>query len=675
MQPSTTFHDFKIFVLEDDSGDFELINYNLRRAGIAADQIIHAKNLRDARNILSAHNFDVIFIDLHVEDCSGINTFREIKEAACDAPVVILSGMNDDELANAAVREGAQDYIQKNELDYRNLIKIITYSIEREKLTHRLKIAEEVARAHSEEKSKFMAQLSHEIRTPMNGVIGMTSLLLETKLDNDQRDMLHTIKSCGQNLVNLISEILEFSKMEAGKIELQEAEFNLRELVEDTIELFAETSQQKDVLVADIIAPEIPSQLVGDPGRLRQILTNLVGNALKFTPKGYVKINVQVEGKSTDDITLRFEIKDTGSGISQEHIAKLFKPFVQVPNAASDATNGTGLGLVISQKLSRLMGGNIGVMSEEGKGSTFWFTVQLRYQSQKKNPRPSLTNTRALIVSANMNYVEILKQQLTLRNLYSIDSAKITDATEFLKNAYNNNRAVDFILIADNDINNEELKNFIAEVRSHRLFYQLPVLLVISRSHALLLEGDLKNEIADIIHLPIRQADLYRKIAGLFSNSQVHGKTETSKLVAAAAPSSTTPKAPRAKQGHRILVVDDNIVNRKVATKTLELLGYDVTTANDGSDAISLARQTQFSVILMDCKMPGIDGWEATKQIRQSEKGDRTPIIALTAGGLEEERQRCFSAGMDDFMTKPVTVDQIESVLIKWLKAGLKKIS
>ncbi len=536
-----------------------------------------------------------------------------------------------------------------------------------------LQRARETAESANHSKSMFLANMSHEIRTPMNGVLGMTELLLQTPLTEKQNRFARTVQNSAEALLGVLNDILDFSKIEAGKLELDETTFDLRRLIEDVAELFAERAHSKGIELLCHIPADLDLHFRGDPVRIRQNLSNLLGNAIKFTAKGEVKVVVS-EGESLDADgckLLRFEVTDTGIGISETAQAQIFEAFSQADGSTTRQYGGTGLGLAICKQLAELMGGSIGVNSQLGNGSTFWFTATLQSATDSLPDREArnsqsgigtkpFVNKSLLIVDDNATNREILEHQLGAWGASFVSASSVDNAFEVLRDS---SREHDFDLaIVDFHMPQRNGMDFVQALRCDDDEFDLPVVMLSSVGEQGL--DDAKSlGIVSYLTKPVRQADLLECLMCALGIMKEDRR--------ATAFESEAPSLPMF--DGQVLVAEDNPVNQEVITEMITGLGCTVTVVSDGREVLSALREFTYDLVFMDCQMPDMDGYEATHRVRQGERettGLDEPhqtIIALTANALRGDRDRCLAAGMDDYLSKPFSMPQLQDMLTKWL--------
>lgn len=539
-----------------------------------------------------------------------------------------------------------------------------------EDITEKLQVEQaELARAAAEAsnlaKSEFLAMMSHEIRTPMNAVVGIASLLLHSSLPPEQKEYIETLHGAAQTLQDLLNDILDFSKIEAGKLDMEHAPFHVRHTIETVSELLAEKAHRKGLELSVWVDPNLSVEAKGDVGRLRQVLTNLVDNAIKFTETGEILISAEPLERRDDEWLIRFEVRDTGIGMNQHQQNIAFEPFAQGHRGRSRELMGTGLGLAISKRLVHLMGGDMGVESQPGKGSLFWFTVRLQATTTEMDSLDisSWPETNMLIVLSHPFATETLSHLLHSWGIQHETCTTGQEALHKIAQGFQTEHPYSIVLCDDTlpDMTGQELSQSLQKLELHNT----PTVILLTSYLERMQNSPVSDPQQSVhwLHKPIRQSQLYNQLHTLLfkklspTSEQMEDPGEdTSEMVLG-----------------RVLVVEDNPVNQKVALWLLKRLGYIADIAANGQIAVNMAKIYRYQAILMDCQMPVMNGYEATEKIREQEKdGEHTIIIAMTAEALRGEREHCLNVGMDDYISKPVDLHKLQEILEQWLQPHSK---
>jgi CheY-like chemotaxis protein len=642
-----------LLIVDNDACHRDLWARRLNRAGYTA---VTAAGGEQALELIGQQQFDLVLLNIRMPDVDGLAVLKRLRSTytVIELPVIMASGVHKNTDLVTALTLGANDYVTKS-VDFPVILARIRTQLSLKWSGDGMAKAKAAAEAATCAKSAFLAMMGHELRTPMSGMLGMLNLLRYTPLTPGQREYMETAYSSAQTLLALIDNLLDCSKIEAGKLELECIDFDVRQTMEDAAVLFAERAYSKGLELVCCIPAAVPMQLRGDPTRLRQILTNLLGNAIKFTEHGEVVVRVAITQETATCVQLRFEVKDTGIGIAPEVQGRLFQAFTQAESSISRRYGGTGLGLMIAKQLTELMGGSIGVESEPGQGATFWFTACFTPVASGRQPQSSdLHGVPVLIVDDHATTCAMLEQSLLAWGLRPRCATDAQQALDMLHEAVAQDQPYSLALL---DMQLPGMDG-IALART----IKADPLLASTRLVLMSLFGQCDDRaweagIALHLHKPVRQSALHDVLLAAM------GKARD--------PMSTTPAEmlPDSLQG-RILLVEDEPINRRIVQAMLNRLGLQTDCASNGQQALTAIAQHRYDLVLMDCQMPDMDGFEASRRLRQHEQQQQTarlPIIAMTANARHGDREHCFAAGMDDYVSKPVDRTVLMQVLKRWL--------
>jgi signal transduction histidine kinase/HPt (histidine-containing phosphotransfer) domain-containing protein len=652
---------YRILLVEDNPGDAMLIRHSLNEDGPTSFELLHVERLGDAIEKVGEISFDLVVLDLSLPDSFGVESFARLNEAAGDVPIVVLTGFEDEELGSTLVQMGAQDYVVKWQFAGRVLVRCLRYAIERQHIEKELKHAREIALDAARSKSEFLAAMSHEIRTPLNSILGMADLLSETELTSEQGRFVDTFRVAGEVLLDLINGILDFSKVEAGRLELDEFDFSLGLLLETTMEILAFPAHKRRLALAWEIAPDVSEIVHADPGRLRQVLVNLVGNAIKFTESGEILVTVsRAPDDGAEPARIRFSVRDSGVGIPKDKVESIFEAFSQADNSITKRYGGTGLGLSLCTGLVELMGGHIWVTSEEGEGSTFTFDVKMSAADSDgldgESQRDFHWSGSALVAGGNATERRVLREVLTRQGM---QTTEVSTGGEIVAEVLRSEKegAPYSVILLDCRMPPDGGFSVIKKLQECPGAIDRTLMMLTSDHRT----GDVTRceglSLGGWLVKPVKPSILTDLLVDLSEGKKASPRG-----------SSAEPEAAAEMRPRRILVVDDSEDNRSLINAYLKSTQHEIRMAVNGREAIDAFNEEPFDLILMDMQMPVIDGYSAVQAIRSIEeaRGGRIPILALTAYAFKEERERSFEAGCDGHLTKPIRKQDLLKAIDKF---------
>ncbi|PCJ15906.1 MAG: hypothetical protein COB04_12210 [Gammaproteobacteria bacterium] len=663
----------KILVVDDIKDNVKLLSYDL---GDENYEILCAYNGQQALEIAQEEAPDVILLDIMMPGMDGIEVCKRLKTSANtrEIPIIIISAKDREQDIISGLDAGAVDYIAKPFVypivaaRVRSAIRIKKSQDLLNQMNNRMDNARQIAEDASRSKSDFLASMSHEIRTPLNGVLGMTSLLLNTQLNQEQHDYAATIQTAGNSLFNLINDILDFSKIEAGKLQIENIDFDLHDTVQNATEVLKSRVVAKGLEITTSIEPDLPQLVAGDPSRLEQILINLISNAIKFTDSGTIKIKVSSHKEPLGiETQIKFEVFDTGIGLSNEQRTGIFNAYQQALTSTTRQYGGTGLGLNICQKLIHLMGGEIGVESELDKGSNFWFILPYTSRDEyfvTQVVRKEIKGATVLIVDHEESSRNLLEHQLGDAGCDITSTHSVSLAQEIVENLKRKDKSFGLIII-DQNISNSSGITLANELVDDFGFPAKKILMLLSQPCS---NDKFRRPETDrfgaTLTKPTSKYQLLHSVSCLYSSHYA----STHKSI------NSNAKITKLDQlgDLKILVAEDNSINQQVIMRMLLKMGFVADLVENGQQAIDAAHQHHYDLIFMDVDMPSVNGIDATKAIRALPKFRDTPIVALTAHALQEYKENCLQAGMSDFLAKPVHPQTLSAMICKWAKKNTK---
>jgi signal transduction histidine kinase len=657
----------RALVVDDDPALLRTTDRMLANHGYLVETALDGKT---ALQKIEAGSFDVIVCDIYMPEMSGLELTEKIRTAGFDVPIILVTGNPHLETVIKAMERGVLRYLARPFTPQRLIGAVAEavrlHGIERARqlaldndalrtLVDELHRSQEAALAASRAKTAFLANMSHELRTPLNGIMGLTDLVLLSDLSPDQRKCLVSAKESASTLLGLINDLLDFAKIEAGKLSLEQINVPLREQIEDVLAGFAVLAHEKGLELALEVAPDVPDALIGDPIRLKQLLMNLVSNALKFTESGEVIVTVDADVRPGRAV-VHIAVSDTGIGIPAEKLSAIFDPFVQADTSTARRFGGTGLGLAIAAELAHLMGGRIWAESDVRRGSTFHVAIDLQRAGADESPRIVSVEPKRVLVVDRSSTRSILTRRLSSFGLKAIGVEDFASAILRLREARDAEHPFDVVLL---DARDEGSGGFsLAETIANEPALSKSMVMMLPTIHFGASLDRCRALGAGHLTKPIREAELLRLFVLRTDDLPIRKRRPSTRDQIMGAPGRSL----------RVLLAEDNPTNQLVATRFLQRGGHQVTTVADGKAAIARWEEDTFDVVLMDVQMPEVDGFEATKAIRSKEKDGeaRTPIIAMTAHAMPGDRDRCLEAGMDDYVSKPLDFRALSDALERW---------